>query len=72
MLLTPACEPWNPISMLRVFAAESRKRKAAVKLHTLLDLCGNNPTLFIITPGRVRGINILDDLVFHSNREPSM
>ena len=44
--------------------AKFRKRKAAVRLHTLLDLRGNIPTLVIITPGRVHDVNILDDLVF--------
>ena len=44
--------------------AKFRKRKAAVKLHTLLDLRGSIPTLVIITPGRVHDVNILDDLLF--------
>ena len=44
--------------------AKFRKRKAAVKLHTLLDLRGSIPTLVIITPGRVHDVNILDDLFF--------
>ena len=44
--------------------AKFRKRKAAVKLHTLLALQGNFPTLVIITPGKVHDVNILDDLVF--------
>ena len=44
--------------------AKFRKRKAAVKLHTLLALQGNFPTLVIITPGQVHDVNILDDLVF--------
>lgn len=44
--------------------AKFRKRKAAVKLHTLLALHGNFPTLVIITPGKVHDVNILDDLVF--------
>jgi len=43
--------------------AKFRKRKAAVKLHTLLALQGNFPTLVIITPGKVHDVNILDDLV---------
>ena len=44
--------------------AKFRQRKAAVKLHTLLALQGNFPTLVIITPGKVHDVNILDDLVF--------
>jgi len=44
--------------------AKFRKTKAAVKLHTLLALQGNFPTLVIITPGKVHDVNILDDLVF--------
>lgn len=43
--------------------ATFRKRKAAVKLHTLLDLRGNIPTVLFITPGRVHDVNILDQLV---------
>jgi len=44
--------------------AKFRKTKAAVKMHTLLTLRGNFPTLVIITPGKVNDVNILDDLVF--------
>lgn len=40
-----------------------RKRKAAVKLHTLIDLRGNIPSVIFITPGKVHDVNILDDLV---------
>jgi len=47
--------------------AKFRKHKAAIKLHTLLDLRGSIPTLVIITPGRVHDVNILDQLCF----EPS-
>jgi hypothetical protein len=43
--------------------ATFRKRKAAVKLHTLLDLRGNIPSVLFITPGRVHDVNILDQLV---------
>jgi len=42
--------------------AQFRKRKAAVKLHTLLDLRGNIPTLIIITQGKIHDVNILDEL----------
>ena len=42
--------------------AKFRKRKGAVKLHTLLDLRGNIPILVIITHGKVHDVNILDDI----------
>lgn len=41
-----------------------RKRKGAVKLHTLLDLRGNIPSIIVITHGKVHEINILDQLIF--------
>jgi len=44
--------------------AKFRKRKGAIKLHTLLDLRGSIPTLVIITDGKVHDVNILDDLIF--------
>jgi len=44
--------------------AKFRRTKAAVKLHTLLALQGNYPTVVIITPGKVHDVNILDDLFF--------
>jgi hypothetical protein len=44
--------------------AKFRKTKAAVKLHTLLTLQGNYPTLVIITTGKVHDVNILDELIF--------
>jgi IS4 transposase len=43
--------------------AKFRKRKGAVKLHTLLDLHGNIPTVIIITTGKVHDVNILDQLL---------
>ena len=39
-----------------------RKRKGAVKLHMLLDLRGNIPTVAFITSGKVHEVNILDKL----------
>ena len=42
--------------------ARFRKRKGAVKLHTLMDLRGNIPVNVIITPGKVHDVNILDEL----------
>jgi hypothetical protein len=43
--------------------AKFRKRKAAVKLHTLLDLHGNIPTFIRITDGTVHDVNILDEIL---------
>jgi len=43
--------------------ARFRKNKAAVKLHTLLDLRGNIPAFIEITDGKVADVNILDILV---------
>jgi|SRR3989339_224579 len=46
--------------------AKFRSTKAAVKLHTLLALQGNYPTVVIITPGEVHDVNILDSLCFEA------
>jgi Domain of unknown function (DUF4372)/Transposase DDE domain len=46
--------------------AKFRAKKGAVKLHTLLDLRGNIPTVVIITHGKVHEVNILDQLVFEA------
>jgi transposase len=43
--------------------AKFRKTKAAVKLHTLLDLRGNIPTFVDITDGKVHDVNVLDILI---------
>ncbi len=43
--------------------AHYRKRKGAIKLHTLLDLRGNIPSFIAITQGRVHEVNILDELI---------
>ena len=40
--------------------ATFRKTKAALKLHTLLDLRGNIPTFIHITDGKVHDVNVLD------------
>ncbi len=45
--------PWAPF----------RSTKAAVKLHTLLDLRGNIPTFIHISDGRTHEINVLDMLI---------
>ena len=43
--------------------AKFRKHKAAVKMHTLLDLHGNIPTFIRITNGKVHDVNILDEIM---------
>ena len=43
--------------------ASFRKHKAAVKMHTLLDLRGNIPSFIEITEGALHDVNILDILV---------
>jgi Domain of unknown function (DUF4372)/Transposase DDE domain len=45
--------PWAPF----------RSTKAAVKLHTLLDLRGNIPSFIFISDGKMHDVNILDRLV---------
>jgi hypothetical protein len=44
--------------------AKFRKAKAAVKLHTLLDLRGNLPTFIRITDGKTHDVKVLDELIF--------
>jgi transposase len=43
--------------------AKFRRHKAAVKMHTLLDLHGNIPTFISITSGKVHDVNILDEIL---------
>jgi hypothetical protein len=43
--------------------AKFRKHKAAVKMHTLLDLHGNIPTFIRVTSGDVHDVNILDEIL---------
>jgi len=43
--------------------ARFRRTKAAVKLHTLLDLRGDIPTFIWITDGKVHDVNVLDHLI---------
>ncbi len=45
--------PWAPF----------RSAKAAVKLHTLLDLHGNSPAFIHISDGKFHEVNILDELL---------
>jgi hypothetical protein len=42
--------------------AQFRRRKSAVKLHTLLDLRGNLPTAVYVTGGGVNDVKLLDQL----------
>jgi len=43
--------------------AKFRRTKAAVKLHTLIDLRGSTPTFIHITDGKIHDVNALDVLV---------
>ena len=52
---------------LRVFKwAKFRKKKGAVKLHTMIDLRGNIPVFLSITTGKVHDVNILDEIAFEA------
>jgi len=46
--------------------ARFRAHKAAIKLHTLLDLRGSIPSFIHITDGKVHDVNILDELTIES------
>ena len=46
--------------------ARFRKHKAAVKLHTLVDLRGSIPCFIRITDGKVADVNTLDDLLIEA------
>jgi hypothetical protein len=46
--------------------ARFRKHKAAVKMHTLLDLRGNIPTFIHITDGKAHDVNILDEVAIEA------
>jgi len=46
--------------------AKFRNTKAAIKLHTLLDLRGNIPTFIAITDGKVHDVNVLDMLLLEA------
>lgn len=43
--------------------ARFRRRKGAVKVHTLLDLNGSIPTFVRITPAAVQEVTVLDELI---------
>jgi hypothetical protein len=42
--------------------AKFRRRKGAIKLHTLMDLRGNIPVIISITHGKTHDVSVLDDL----------
>jgi hypothetical protein len=44
--------------------AHFQRTKAAVRLHTLLDLRGNIPSFVHISDGKLNEVNVLDELVF--------
>jgi hypothetical protein len=46
--------------------AHFRRAKAAVKLHTLLDLRGNIPTFIHISDGKLHEVNVLDQITFEA------
>jgi len=73
-----ACEPMGVALEQSLYALDSttidlclalfpwarfRRRKAAVKMHTLLDLRGNIPAFVHITDGKVHDVNVLDQIV---------
>ena len=43
--------------------AKFRRHKAAVKLHTLLDLRGNIPSFILVSTGKMHDVNALDHLL---------
>jgi hypothetical protein len=46
--------PWAPF----------RKTKAAIKLHTLLNLQGNIPDFILISDGKMHDVHVLDQMIF--------
>jgi len=46
--------------------AKFRKHKAAVKMHTLLDLRGSIPTFIRVTDGKLHDVNILDEVAIEA------
>lgn len=46
--------------------AKFRSTKAAVKLHTLMDLRGSIPSVIVISRGNLHDVNILDELIFEA------
>jgi len=48
--------PWAPF----------RKTKAAIKLHTLLNIQGDIPEFILISSGKLHDVNVLDHMVFQA------
>ena len=46
--------------------AKFRSMKAVVKLHTLIDLRSNIPSILVISMGNMHDVNIIDELVFEA------
>ena len=46
--------------------ARFRQRKAAIKLHTLMDLRGNIPCFIRITEGKTHDVNLVDELILEA------
>jgi hypothetical protein len=44
--------------------ASFRRTKAAVKLHTLLNIQGNIPEFILISTGKLHDVNVLDHMIF--------
>ncbi len=53
----------NDLCLSLFLWARFRRHKAAVKMHTLLDLHGNIPTFIRVTDGKVHDVNILDEFL---------
>jgi hypothetical protein len=47
--------------------AEGKYSRGAVKMHTLLDLCGSIPEYILITDGKYHDSNVLDEMSFFAN-----
>jgi len=47
--------------------ATFRKKKAAVKIHTLLNVQGSIPTFIFVTPGSVHDVNMMDVVPFEAD-----
>jgi len=47
--------------------ATFRKKKAAVKIHTLLNVQGSIPTFIFVTPGSVHDVNMMDAVPFEAD-----
>ncbi len=46
--------------------AQFRRRKSAVKIHTLLDLRGSIPASVYVTEGRIHDVNLLDEFLLEA------